>query len=196
VLFFRNIANVTMDLNDVERIEFNALGGADNIVVNDLSGTDVTEVNIDLAGTIGGTAGDGAADTITVQGTSGDDVIVLVADSGSLVILGLATRIVIEHFEFDKDTVVINGLGGDDVIEASGVVANGPKLILNGGDGDDVVIGGAGDDTLTGGAGDDVLIGGPGTDVLDGGPDDNVVIQLVGGGFNTRALADHHVFGL
>jgi Ca2+-binding RTX toxin-like protein len=195
-LFFRDVANVLMDVNDVEKIDFNALGGADNIVVNDLSGTDVTEVNIDLAGTIGGTAGDGAADTITVQGTSGDDVIVLVADSGSLVILGLATRIVIEHFEFDKDTVVINGLGGDDVIEASGVVANGPKLILNGGDGDDVVIGGAGDDTLTGGAGDDVLIGGPGTDVLDGGPDDNVVIQLVGGGFNTRALADHHVFGL
>ena len=26
----------TMDLNDVERIDFNALGGADNIVVNDL----------------------------------------------------------------------------------------------------------------------------------------------------------------
>ena len=37
-----------MDLNDVESIDFNALGGADNIVVNDLSGTDVTEVNIDL----------------------------------------------------------------------------------------------------------------------------------------------------
>ena len=42
VLFFRDIANVTMDLNDVEKIDFNALGGADNIVVNDLSGTDVT----------------------------------------------------------------------------------------------------------------------------------------------------------
>ena len=45
VLFFRNVANVTMDLNDVEAIDFNALGGADTIVVDDLSGTDVTEVN-------------------------------------------------------------------------------------------------------------------------------------------------------
>ena len=44
VRFFRDIANVTMDLNDVERIDFRALGGADNIVVGDLSGTDVTEV--------------------------------------------------------------------------------------------------------------------------------------------------------
>ena len=42
VLFSRDVANVTMDLNDVEQIDFNALGGTDNIVVNDLSGTDVS----------------------------------------------------------------------------------------------------------------------------------------------------------
>ena len=64
--FFRDIANVTMDLNDVERIDFNALGGADQVVVNDLSGTDVTEVNVDLGAAGGG--GDGAADTVTVTG--------------------------------------------------------------------------------------------------------------------------------
>ena len=39
-----------MDLDGVERIAFNALGGADNIVVNDLSGTDVQQVAIDLVG--------------------------------------------------------------------------------------------------------------------------------------------------
>ena len=50
VLFSRDIANVTMDLDDVETIDFNALGGADNIIVNDLTGTDVKKVNIDLAG--------------------------------------------------------------------------------------------------------------------------------------------------
>ena len=32
----------------------NALGGADTLTVNDLSGTDVTQVNVNLAGTIGG----------------------------------------------------------------------------------------------------------------------------------------------
>ena len=50
VLFLRDVANVTMDLNDVESIDFRALGGADNIVVGDLSGTDVTQVGIDLRG--------------------------------------------------------------------------------------------------------------------------------------------------
>ena len=65
-LFIRDVANVTMDLNDVEHIEFRALGGADNIVVGDLSGTDVTRIDIDLRGPNGG--GDGAADTVTVNG--------------------------------------------------------------------------------------------------------------------------------
>ncbi len=50
VRFTRDVANVTMDLNGVEGIDFNALGGADTITVNDLSGTDVTEVNLDLGG--------------------------------------------------------------------------------------------------------------------------------------------------
>ena len=41
VRFTRNIATVTMDLDGVERIDFNALGGTDAITVNDLSGTDL-----------------------------------------------------------------------------------------------------------------------------------------------------------
>ena len=41
VRFTRDVANITMDLNDVELVRFKALGGADNIVINDLSGTDV-----------------------------------------------------------------------------------------------------------------------------------------------------------
>ena len=41
VLFLRNVANVVMDLDDVEAVDFRALGGADNVVVGDLSGTDL-----------------------------------------------------------------------------------------------------------------------------------------------------------
>ena len=66
----------------------------------------------------------------------------------------------------------INGLGGADVIEASGVGANGPLLVFDGGDGNDMLIGSAGNDVILGGDGDDVLIGGGGSDVLDGGPGD------------------------
>jgi Ca2+-binding RTX toxin-like protein len=172
--FFRDVANVTMDLNDVERIDFNALGGADTIVVNDLSGTDVVEVNVNLANAAG--ASDGAADTVVVNATSGDDVIVVVGSGSSLQVLGLGAAINITGFDATMDRLVINGLAGDDVIEASGVAA--PLFIVgDGGDGNDVIVGSDGNDTLTGGAGDDVLIGGLGTDVIDGGADDDIEIQ-------------------
>src|SRR5437868_4663210 len=35
--FFRTEGNITMDNNDVEVIQFNALGGADNVVVHNLA---------------------------------------------------------------------------------------------------------------------------------------------------------------
>jgi hypothetical protein len=88
---------------------------------------------------------------------------------------GLGEDVTISNFG-TNDHLVINGLGGDDVIEATGLAA-GLLLTANGGNGDDILIGGAGNDTLTGGAGDDVLNGGPGQDILDPGPGNNVTIQ-------------------
>jgi Ca2+-binding RTX toxin-like protein len=177
VRFFRDVAAVTMDLNDVERIDFNALGGADTVTVNDLSGTDMVEVNAALASTIGGATGDGAADNVVVHGTTGDDVAVVAGDAGGVSVLGLAARVNVTTPEVALDRLTVNALAGDDVVEASGLAAGAISLTEDGGDGDDVLIGSDGDDVLLGGPGDDVLLGGPGNDVLDGGPGDNVVIQ-------------------
>ena len=175
VIFFRNIANVVMDLNDVESIDYNALGGADVITVNDLSGTDVTEVNLNLAAAGGGD--DGQPDIVRIFGTLGDDVIVVTGSGGNLTVLGLAAQINITGFVGGQDQLIIEALGGDDVIEASGVGSAALGVTLNGGNDDDVLIGGDGNDVMNGGAGDDVLLGGPGLDILDGGSGDNVVIQ-------------------
>ena len=49
VRFTRDVAAITMDLNDVESIVAKTFGGSDNVVVNDLSGTDVANVRADLA---------------------------------------------------------------------------------------------------------------------------------------------------
>ncbi|HEV7479098.1 MAG TPA: calcium-binding protein, partial [Roseiarcus sp.] len=92
-------------------------------------------------------------------------------------ISGLAETVTISGAEAANDRLVINGLGGDDVIDASGL--SGIQLTADGGDGADVLIGSPGNDTLLGGAGDDVLIGGPGLDVLDGGSGGNVGIQAI-----------------
>jgi Ca2+-binding RTX toxin-like protein len=174
VRFFRDVANVTMDLNDVERIDFNASGGADSIVVNDLSGTDVTEIDIDLAAVGGG--GDGQQDAVNVAGTNGDDVAIVFGSAAGMSVLGLAAQVSILGGEAANDRLVIHALAGDDVIDASGVEAGSIGLELDGGDGDDVLIGGAGNDVLLGGAGDDVLLGNDGDDTLDGGAGDDIII--------------------
>ena len=84
---------------------------------------------------------------------------------------------------------MVNLLGGDDVFDGSALAAGAIGLTVDGGDGDDVIIGSAGDDVLLGGAGDDVLIGGPGIDVLDGGGGRRRHrIQLVGGDVMVRGF--------
>ena len=177
VRFFRNVATVVMDLNDVERIDFTARGGADLITVNDLSGTDVTEINLDLASVPTMGTGDGQPDSVIVTGTNGDDVAQVFGDASGVAVLGLSAAVNIAGGEVASDRITVRALAGDDVVVADGLAATAIPLTADGGDGNDVLIGGAGNDTLLGGPGDDILIGNGGQDVLDGGPGDNVVIQ-------------------
>jgi Ca2+-binding RTX toxin-like protein len=166
VRFTRDVANITMDLNDLEVITFNALGGADNILVNDLSGTDVTDIQLNLGNPLGTSTGDGQADTVTVNGTSGNDAIVISGNNSTTQVLGLSAKISITGAEATNDRLQINGLAGDDVVDATRLGANTIRLAVDAGTGDDVVLGGAGDDVLDGGAGDDVLLGGLGNDIF------------------------------
>ncbi len=195
VRFTRNVGNITMDINDIESLAVNALGGADNFTVNDLSGTDLANITTDLALPAGSGAGDGAADNLIVNATTGDDVAVIAGSGSNLQIVGLATSLSVTGAEPANDRVTVNTLGGADVVDASGVAAGSARLTLNGGTADDVLIGGDGDDTILGGDGDDVLIGGPGFDVLDGGPGDNILIDgesVVGGLVAGQAWLDEH----
>jgi hypothetical protein len=80
-----------MDTNGVETVDFNALTGSDSVTINDLSGTDVTQTNIDLAGTLGGNAADNTADSVTVNGTGGDDNIAVAGNGSGADVTGLAT---------------------------------------------------------------------------------------------------------
>jgi Ca2+-binding RTX toxin-like protein len=168
----RDVANITMDLNDVEHINVAALGGADTITVNDLSGTDVTQVTVDLAAT--GGAGDGAADTVIVNGTAGSNHITLAGSGSSVVVNGLPAQVMINGTEGGNDVVVVNALAGNDTIDASllnaGVLQH---LTIDGGAGNDIIVGSRGADVLIGGDGNDTVTGGGGDDtVLLGAGDD------------------------
>jgi Ca2+-binding RTX toxin-like protein len=171
----RNVGNVTMDMNDVEAIEVQALGGADEVVVGDVSATDLVRVSVSLATRIG--TGDGQPDAVFVEGTGDDDVALVVGDASAVSVLGLGAQVEITGAEDPDDRLNVSTFAGEDVLEASGLATPSIAYTAEGGAHADVLIGGEGDDELLGGDGDDTLLGGPGTDTLDGGSGSNILIQ-------------------
>src|SRR5439155_4662766 len=123
IRFLRSQVKVTMDTAGVERVDFNALGGADLVTVNDLTGTDVTSVNVDLAGTLGGASGDGQPDRIVVNATNGDDTIDVSGDAQVVKVSGLAPTVKILHPEAANDRLEINTLAGTDTVATIGLAA-------------------------------------------------------------------------
>ena len=129
---FRDVGTVTMDTDGVERVDVNALGGPDLVAVDDLSGTDVKDVNIDLAGTLGGASGDGQADQVVVSATNGDDAIDVSGDASEVKVSGLATTVAIFHPEVRNDRLEINTLAGTDRVDSSGLAAGAIQLFVDG----------------------------------------------------------------
>jgi hypothetical protein len=184
----RDVGTVTMDLNGVDDIDLNALGGADTVTVNDASATDLTTVNLNLAGSTGG--GDGQDDVVTVNGTDRDDVLQIAAfDNGTTVgVGGLLPRVNITGAEGTNDVLTVNALGGNDTVDASSLPANLIGLSLNGG---------AGNDTITGSQGSDLVNGGPGDDVVQMGDGNDTFVWNPGDGSDTvdgQAGSDRVVF--
>jgi Ca2+-binding RTX toxin-like protein len=130
--FFRNPGNITMDTAGVERVDFNALGGADVVTVNDLSGTDVGKVNVDLAGALGGANGDGASDRVVVNGTNGNDRIRVDGHAGAARVSGLAATVDVLHPEVANDRLEINSFAGHDTVDAGGLEPGVIQLLVNG----------------------------------------------------------------
>jgi Ca2+-binding RTX toxin-like protein len=130
--FFRVQANITMDTAGVERVDFNALGGADVVTVNDLSGTDVSRVNVDLAGALGGAAGDGQADRVVVNATNGSDTIDVSGDAQVVKVSGLAATTEVLHSEAANDRLELNTLTGADAVGSAGLAAGAIQLFVDG----------------------------------------------------------------
>ncbi len=204
--FFRDLGNITMDTDDLEKVKLDALGGADNAVVNDLAGTDVTLANIDLEGVLGGGLGDGAPDNITVKGTAGADLVDVSSDAGLVEVDGLAADVLVKRAEQGSDRLAIDGLGGGDLVKVFGSSANDlidiapspvagnarvtasniPAFVDLAGVATLAVKGLAGDDTISGTSGLAALLslrlyGGSGEDELNGG---DGIDQLFGGAQN------------
>ncbi|HEX3975971.1 MAG TPA: calcium-binding protein [Solirubrobacteraceae bacterium] len=154
VRFFRDVANITMDLGGIDNVALNTLGSADTTTINDLTGTDLKNVNLNLAANGGG--GDGAADSVIVNGTDSADAVHVSSDAaGDAVVSGLAAQVQVAGAEspstgFAGDTVQVNTVGGNDTV-TNGVATTAPATIgIDGGGGSDTVTysGTPADDTI------------------------------------------------
>ncbi|MCE9576607.1 MAG: hypothetical protein K8W52_25895 [Deltaproteobacteria bacterium] len=193
----RDIGASTTDLGGVERIEVHARAGSDRIVIDPLTGTPATQVDVDLSGS------DAVVDSVVLNGTPGVGAIAVAAAGDAVAATGLGVTVNVRNGEqaLDRMTVTagaltVDGTAGADTMIAvadAGGVAYGASTwsvlatpggatptTLRGLDGDDVmsassaitsgvsIDGGPGADTIQGSSGPDLLVGGPGADVIDG----------------------------
>jgi Ca2+-binding RTX toxin-like protein len=204
---FRDVAAINMDLAAVEDVAVSAIGGADQLTVNDLAGTDVRTAEADLSATGGGD--DGSADTVIVNGTAADDRIDAAASGDQTQVTGTGTRVLVGGAAAG-DRVRVNGAAGQDTLryrgtsgdDAIGIANDGTaaaafgatsalvdaateNLEVDGLDGADTLAAQNGLASLTkltldGGAGGDDLHGGDGADLLLGGDGDDTVDGNIG----------------
>jgi Ca2+-binding RTX toxin-like protein len=130
--FTRDLGGITMDIGTTESVVANVEGGTDTVTVNDLSGTDVTNVAIDLAGTPGSGTGDTAADQVIVRGTAKADAFLVTGRNGSATVAGLHATVDIHAAEFAKDRLDIDTGDGLDSVDATGLAAGVIPLFVDG----------------------------------------------------------------
>ena len=143
--------------------------GSDLMIWNNGDGSDFME-------------GGSGTDTVQVNGADGAGDDFSVSPNGARVRfqrdnLGLFTLDIGTTENLD-----VNGQGGNDIIVGSIGLAGLIGLDLDGGEGNDLLIGGDGSDVLRGGAGNDTLLGQKGNDIVLGQDGDDLMIVNNGDG--------------
>jgi hypothetical protein len=115
----RDIASIVQDLGGVEALNIRALGGTDQITVDDLTGTGLTKANVDLSGFDG--SPDQTADTVIDNGTALADKVNVTTSGSQVLVSGLKPALTVTGSD-QADTLSVRTLGGtDQVTVAPGV---------------------------------------------------------------------------
>jgi hypothetical protein len=121
VRLFRDVANITQDMNGIENLALSTLGSSDVVTVNDLTGTDLKHADINLAAGDGG--GDGAPDIVIANGTPGPDKVHVGTVGSNVVVTGLPTQLQVAGSEASNDGLQVNTLAGKDSVSVSSTVS-------------------------------------------------------------------------
>ena len=155
-----------LEVTNVERLELRTLGGADSVRLDQLAGTGLTTVVVDLAATAGGKTADAKVDTVSIGAHSTDDAYTVSMLGAKIVIGGLGGDVSIASAG-STDILSITGGLGNDLIDASALPAGKITLELLGNSNNDTIKGSAGDDKVLEAGGNDQMFLGAGNDVVD-----------------------------
>ena len=135
VLLTRDVGSITMDLDGIERVDLRSLGGSDTTTVNQLAGTELKLVDVDLDAFAGGV--DGAPDTVIARGTDEADRVSFSSPDGLPVVNGIGAQTRVRGGEGALDSFVVQALAGDDTATMTVGVSSAIPLHIDGGEGDD-----------------------------------------------------------
>jgi Ca2+-binding RTX toxin-like protein len=136
----RDVGFVDLDVNAVETVSVNTLGGTDHVGLVPLAGTGVTRVNVNLASTLGGASGDGAADTVTVDATAAADTMAVSAASGVVQANTGPASVFVSHTEPANDKLEVDTLAGNDSVSIFSGVTSLLALSVDGGADTDTIV--------------------------------------------------------
>jgi Ca2+-binding RTX toxin-like protein len=158
--FTRDVGGIVMDVEGVETLTFEGLGGVDTVTIGDLAGVaDLTTILADLG--------------------DGDDFANASAQTNPSVGILLGGRAGVDNLTGSPNTDLIDAGGDNDTI-----VGLGGNDVISGGDGDDLITGGPGADQMFGGDGTDTFVWNPGdgSDTIQGEAGNDTLIFNGSGG--------------
>lgn len=111
-----------LDLGDVERLDIFPASGSDQMHVADMSGTDVTNVDFQLALARNKTTHDGSPDSVFVDGTNGNDAISVTAGGPTVRTAGLAAATTVWYSEKTQDSLHLDTRLGNDLVSVDPLI--------------------------------------------------------------------------
>jgi hypothetical protein len=118
----RDVAAITMDLDNTEDLVVRTLGATDTVTIDDLRGTGIVDADVDLAATGGG--GDAAADTVITNGTDRRDLVNVQRVDNRVDVSGFPADVHVLGAEAGNDILRVNTLGANDDVTVAPEVAD------------------------------------------------------------------------
>lgn len=122
VRLVHQVLPIVMDFNDVETLDLDTGSREDAVDADDLSGTDLTRVNLNMGTRISQAnevIPDSAADRLTVQGTPAAETFKVDARGSDVVLSGGHTRYTVRHTQAQFDRLAVLGGGGNDAFSVT-----------------------------------------------------------------------------